>query len=413
MPVRYLHRVTAKNFRSLREIDVELQPLSVLVGPNGAGKTNLLSVVRFLGDTARLDLEGALAVAGGFERLWFRGATEKRPSFQIGIEAVASTHAHLGALDVYSLAVERVGRVTRASQLQEPSNARPRLLLSRSESFRFKRTPGAGRRLTVKGKAFTVTDDGRSPGAQRTGSLANTSTALSTLPRLGEASVGEAIGSLARLLTSFRVFDVDVAEARRPGRRSADDTRLADDASNLAAFLAYLHREHAETVGALEQDLRYVVPGFDRLLFEPVGGSAEAVEVRFSETGLPGSTPLADASFGTVRALALLAMLHDPDPPHLTCVEEVDHGLHPHAIERIVDRMRDATERTQLLIATHSPTFVNRLRADELIVCERDLDNGASRIPAIASEDVAAMVDASDLGPGELWFTGALGGALP
>ncbi len=65
-----------------------------------------------------------------------------------------------------------------------------------------------------------------------------------------------------------------------------------------------------------------------------------------------GTTPLASASFGTIRALALLAMLHDPDPPKLTCVEEVDHGLHPYALDRIVERLRDASTRTQVLAAT-------------------------------------------------------------
>lgn len=80
-------------------------------------------------------------------------------------------------------------------------------------------------------------------------------------------------------------------------------------------------------------------------------------------------------------------------------------------LDRLVDLMREASERTQLLIATHSPALVNRLRADELIVCER-AEDGSSRIPAIDPEDVRLMEEALDgeLQLGELWFTGALGG---
>jgi predicted ATPase len=96
----------------------------------------------------------------------------------------------------------------------------------------------------------------------------------------------------------------------------------------------------------------------------------------------------------------------------LTCVEELDHGFHPYVFDRLVERLREASERTQFLIATHSPTLVNRLRADELIVCERDPQTGASRIPAIDSEKVRAMEQRAQgrLRLGELWFTGSLGG---
>ncbi|MCB9508357.1 MAG: AAA family ATPase [Myxococcales bacterium] len=402
MTVHCLHRITAKNFRSLGDVSVGLQPLSVLVGPNGAGKSNLLSVVRFLGDTARLDLDAALRQAGGFDRLRFRGATKR--FFEIGVHSVVTEYAHAGAVDEYVLKVSPV--------LRHSAN-RGLFVFARAERFRFKRTKGRGRRLTVEGSKLSVVDDGAGARAPRAGNLAPTATALSTLPRLGEANGGAALGKLANLLTSLRVFDVDVNLARQPQRTDRDSSKLAADASNLAAFLDYLRTDHPEVLARLEQDLRYVVPGFGSLVFDAVGGAASAVAVGFTETALPGTTALADASFGTVRALALLAMLHDPAPPPLTCVEEVDHGLHPHAIERIVERMREATARTQLLVATHSPTFVNQLRAEELIVCERDPRTGATIAPAISTAEVAAMIEESPLGLGELWFSGALGGSLP
>jgi predicted ATPase len=118
------------------------------------------------------------------------------------------------------------------------------------------------------------------------------------------------------------------------------------------------------------------------------------------------------ASFGTIRALAMLALLYDPHPPKLTCVEEIDHGFHPHLFDRLVELLREATARTQLLIATHSPALVNRLRPEELIVCERNPENGGVRIPAVEPEKITQMVEATGgaLGPGELWFSGSLGG---
>jgi predicted ATPase len=121
---------------------------------------------------------------------------------------------------------------------------------------------------------------------------------------------------------------------------------------------------------------------------------------------------LADASYGTVRLLGLLALLHDSNPPALTCIEEIDHGLHSQALDLLVERLREASERSQYIVATHSPALVDRLRPEEFVVCERD-DRGASLIPAIDTDQVRRIVAASEgLSLGELWFAGALGDGL-
>ncbi len=369
---------------------VDLGPLRVLVGPNAAGKSNLLAAIRFLGDVAREDLAGAIALHGGYDALLFRG---KRSLASIRLKVVAdlTEFASATAADEYSLTFRRQGKV-----------------IVRREELVFKRTRGPGRRITVSG--LRVDMPAESGVAPR--SLAQGSAALSTLPKLGDAHGGKQVRELAELFTTFRVFDVDAGLARLPAPMAQANV-LDPRGANLAAFLYGLSLRERGVFELLEADLRRVLPGFRNLDFKTVGGPTSAIEVGIVEKGLSGVTPLAFASFGTIRALALLAMLHDPAPPRLTCVEEVDHGLHPHAIDVIVDRMRSASARTQLLVATHSPTFVNRLAAEEIIVCERDETTGASIIPAISSEDIAAMVAESELLPGELWFSGALGGGLP
>jgi predicted ATPase len=108
----------------------------------------------------------------------------------------------------------------------------------------------------------------------------------------------------------------------------------------------------------------------------------------------------------------LLALLYDPEPPALTCVEEIDHGLHPQALSLLVERLREASERTQFLIATHSPALTDRLKPEELLICERR-DDGSSAIPALSLDQVEKIVaDSEGLPLGELWFSGALGGDL-
>jgi len=134
------------------------------------------------------------------------------------------------------------------------------------------------------------------------------------------------------------------------------------------------------------------------------------VVAQVKETGLLHAVDLADVSFGTVRLLALLTALHEPDPPPFTAVEEIDHGLHPYALDVVVDALRSASDRTQLLVTTHSPTLVNRLKPREIVVCDRDPESGASLIPAASPEAIDTAATSSDLRLGELWFSGAIGG---
>lgn len=393
-PMRYIHRITAENFLSLRQVDVELRELNVLVGPNGAGKSNFLRTIGFLGDTARLDLGPAIERNGGFPALRYQGRGESgAQKIKLGVHAQVTRHSSQAALDVYEL-----------------SFWQNRTLLVREESFAFKRTKGAGRRINVSGRRVEV-KDGEKPARQL--EFATTSAGLSTLGRLGESEGASQVRELADLFETFRVFDVDARAARRPVVVDRERSpALAPDARNLATFLEWLARDHDDTFELLQEDLRYMVPGLARIHLRPVGGGFDAVAIELEETALRARTPLSAASFGTVRALALLAMLHDPGPPKLTCVEEIDHGLHPYALDRIVERLRSATRRTQLLVATHSPALVNRLDPHELLVCERDPATGATLLPAIDPETVRTMASEDELRLGELWFSGALGGVL-
>ncbi len=396
--MRPLIEVTARNFRSLREVQVELHPVSVMVGPNSSGKSNFLDLVAFLGDSVRTDLEPALSKRGGYRRVRFRGKSSG--SVQIQVKANVTAYSSLTAPDEYSLAFWR--RITRSSGGE-------RSYLVRNEEFKFKRTKGRGRRIAVSGGDVRVFDE-RAAGEEstRTIGLQRESLGLATLPKLSDREGGREIRRVAELFATFRVFDVDVRAARQPS--PMESTELEEDASNLAAFLYYL-RERDGSFQDLEQDACAMIPGLQAIEFESVGGPTEAVAVRLRESGLSGQTDLSDASYGTIRVLALLALLYDPDPPQLTCVEEIDHGLHPYLFDRLVERVREASERTQFLIATHSPALVNRLEPDELIVCERASD-GASRIPAIDSHDVRRMEKELEgrIGLGELWFAGSLGG---
>ena len=368
-----------ENFRSLRKITLPLGPVTVLVGPNGAGKTNVLKVLEFLADIVRIDLAPALEEQGGFDEIVFRGGVEEPSTIQV--KASFTT-------DEYELEVTKDGEELR-----------------HAESFSFE-----GNRRIV------VTDQGLVMGTGIAGEDSilgiNTDTSgLSTLPRL-QNEAGRKIGSIAKRLRSLKVFDVEVGAARQPSLRTRRTETLANDASNLAAYLFSMSRNNEAAWLQLVEDARSILPQLHSIdIVEPTESLREVSLVLIEERmRLP--TSLLEASFGTVRMLGLLALLHDPTPPALTCLEEIENGLHPQALEMLVERIREASDRTQFLIATHSPALLDRLYPDEFVVCERRAD-GSSAIPAVSTERVRQIVAKSeDLPLGELWFSGALGGDL-
>jgi len=395
-----LLELSVENFRSFQKVDLALGRLNVLVGPNGAGKSNLLSALEFLGDAATEDLRPAILQHGGIESVRFRGATEEEP-VRIAVKCLLTRYATEQLPDEYALSFRHT---------EPASHHKPELPeLSRTEHFTFRGAKGARQQIRIEGTRLKTTGPGRSK--PRTFKLLRQdSLGLSTLPRLDIIKSSPGIFVLANMFSQFRVMNVEVEAAREPAD-FVESEMLHPDAANLASFLSYLSQDESQ-FEMLQEDVRAFIPGVERLHLRTIGGSHEAVVVELEERGLPGRTPLAHASFGTVRLLALLAMLHDPDPPFLTCIEEIDHGLHPYVFDRLVERLRDASKRTQFLIATHSPAFVNRLSAEELIVCERDPETGASRIPAIPKKTVARMLKevGDSMRLGELWFSGSLGG---
>ncbi|MCW8216826.1 MULTISPECIES: AAA family ATPase [Streptomyces] len=403
MPGRLLE-LHVENFRSLRDVTIPLGPLTVLVGPNGVGKSNVLAVFDFLAAVIRTDLQPALEELGGFDEVAFWGGGDKPPtSMVIRLKADWTKHASVNAPDEYSLTIRR----------RSLPGGQESYTLSRQERFSFKRTQGRGRRITISGDEARVVEEkaGRESDGGRFG-IQRLSSGLSTLPRLGRSDGGEEVTRVADRLSSFRVFDVDVTAARQPTRaHSLKAGRLEPHAENLAAFLIKLSMDE-ERWEHLTQDARRILPQLKSIEFEQVGGFADRLAVVLHEYGLRRGTPLADASFGTVRLLGLLAMLYDPHPPALTCVEEIDHGLHPQALELIVERMREASARTQFIVATHSPALVDRLEPHEFIVCDRD-EGGASIIPALSTEEIETIAaETGDQPLGELWFSGVLGGDL-
>jgi predicted ATPase len=130
------------------------------------------------------------------------------------------------------------------------------------------------------------------------------------------------------------------------------------------------------------------------------------VQVFFTEGDF--TIPATRLSDGTLRYLCLLAILCDPDPPRLVCIEEPELGLHPDLVPKVADLLIDASRHMQLIVTTHSDALVDAMteRPEAILVCEKHA--GQTRISRLDSEHLSTWLRQYRLG--ELWTRGELGG---
>ena len=97
------------------------------------------------------------------------------------------------------------------------------------------------------------------------------------------------------------------------------------------------------------------------------------VELRIGEKGLAHTIPATRLSDGILRFLCLLVILCHPAPPPLVCIEEPELGMHPDILPTIAELLIEASQRTQLIITTHSDILVSNLQSvpEALVICER------------------------------------------
>jgi predicted ATPase len=112
-------------------------------------------------------------------------------------------------------------------------------------------------------------------------------------------------------------------------------------------------------------------------------------------------------SEGTLRFLWLATLLQSPGLGFVTLIDEPEVSLHPEMLRLLTELMREASERTQLIVATHSDRFVRFLEPDELVVCDLDEQGGMT---AKRGSELNLEAWLKDYTLDELWSMGRLGG---
>lgn len=164
--------------------------------------------------------------------------------------------------------------------------------------------------------------------------------------------------------------------------------RLSRTGDNVANVIQYLAEQHPDRLEKIFNVLRARVPRVERVLAETMPDGRLLLQIKDAPFDKPVLAKF--ALDGTLKMLAYLVLLYDPAPPAFVGIEEPENFLHPRLLSELAEECRTASERSQLLVTTHSPFFVNALRAEEVRVLYRD-EKGYTQV--VRAADIPGVTD--------------------
>jgi predicted ATPase len=375
-----------ENYRVLRRVELkEITPLTVLLGPNGSGKSTLFDVFSFLSECFQFGLRHAWDRRGRSREIKTRG--------QAGPVVIELKYRERPRQPIitYHLALDEgpKGPLVQEEWLQWRR-------LERGKPFRFL-DYRQGQGQAVSGETPDETD-ARQEYPLRSPDLLAVNT-------LGQFAGHPRVAALREFITDWHVSYLSIDDTRGQPEAGPQE-RLSRTGDNLPNVIQYLKEQHKGQLEAIFETLRRRVPRLERVLADPMPDGRLLLRIKDAPFEQPVLARF--ASDGTLKMLAYLVLLNDPDPPQFIGIEEPENFIHPRLLPELAEECRAATERSQLVVTTHSPFFLNAIQPQEVRVLYRDEQGYAQTVRASDIQGVHEFVQAGAL-LGHLWTEGYFG----
>jgi predicted ATPase len=392
----FMHRIKLENILSFgpEPQELELKPLNVLIGPNGSGKSNLIEVIGWL-RAAPSDFMAPIREGGWSENWIWRG---EPTAAEACVEVVVERRRYSSGKQLLRYSVSLGSFLFDVPFLKEELREDNQTKGAEGDAELYLQRRGGN-------VILSYLDESRNTN-QRELPASEIKSGQSILSQLKDPVQYPELTSLGINLAGIRLYREwsfgRNTPARLPQKADLPNRSLAEDCQNLGMVLNRLEG-NPQAKRQLLAALRKLYQGIDDYYVQVEAGS---VQVFLKEGNLP--IPAVRLSDGTLRYLCLLAILCNPSPPSLVCLEEPELGLHPDILPGLADLLREASERCQLIVTTHSDTLVDALTdtPESIVVCEKE--NGQTRLERLDKKELSHWLEKYRLG--ELWTSGELGG---
>ncbi len=357
-----LDHIEIKGFKSIREMDLELRSLNVLIGANGAGKTNFISVFELLNQIVEGSLQIFVGKSGGADAL-----------LHFGQKTTEEMVIHL-----------RFGR----------NGYEATLVPSISGSLIF-----AGEHCWFYGVGYPKPYD----------VFLGSGHKETQLPAEVRKPRGKIATHVLDSLKSWKVYHFhDTSESAKVKQTGdiGDNAVLRPDASNLAAFLYLLQERYWEHYDRIVKTTRLAAPFFDDFDLRPSPLNPNKIQLEWREKGSDAYFNTYALSDGTLRFICLATLLLQPKLPSTILIDEPELGLHPYAITLLASLLQSAATKTQVIVSTQSVPLVNQFSPEDIIVVDRE--EGQSVFKRLEVQEMAGWLE--EHGLGDLWEKNIIGG---
>lgn len=370
-----------RGFRRLYNVRLNLRPLSVMIGANGTGKTSMLEVLSLLAKSAQGKLGESISDLSGLSNI----LTYDRAD-ELSVEISMTVPGYEPLEYSLKLRTQSVAYAISEERLSQQSHKHPMPFVH----------------IDSRGSDIHYFEKNQNRIVRPNWEYKPLETSLSQVPKMFQQP--EDFRNKLSSSTFYHVLNVDPRSPVRLPQPMQPATLPGRNGEELVSCLFYLRETERHRFEAIEDALRAAFPRFDRLEFPPVAAGTLALAWR--ETGFSKPLYMHQLSEGTLRFLWLATLLQSPGLTALTLLDEPEVSLHPELLSLLADMFREASNRTQIIVATHSDRLIRFLKPDEIALMDADED-GMTSLKWADELDLDAWL--SDYSLDELWSNGRLG----
>lgn len=342
-------RITIEGYRRLFNVQIDMRdrPLTVMIGANGVGKTSLLEIFSLLAASANAQLANKISELGGLPDIITR---DRANSITISLSMSVPGYAPLDyQLEValkgftYEIALETLTQQNNRHAL-EPL----KYIESRGLDVIY---------FNTEDRALLRPNWDHNP----------LETSLAQVPKMYQEP--EKLRKRLASCTFYGALNVAPKSPRLPQSMRPASLPGANG-EDLVSCLYYLRETDPERFEIIEDTLTAAFPDFERLGFPPV--AAGTITMTWKDKNFSKPIYMHQLSEGTLRFIWLITLLQSPGLTAVTLIDEPEVSLHPELLRLLADMMREASQKTQLIVATHSDRLIRFLKPEEVLVCDAE-----------------------------------------
>lgn len=357
-----LKKLKVKNFRSLKDFEIEFGKFNVLIGENGCGKTNVFDCINFLHDAIESNLYNAV---------------EKRKIFE-GYGDIVYAHD-----DRNIITIEAEAEI-------EGKNVKYYVSFS-------------GKYGIVKVEDVLIKVDEHNIKTQPYEGI--------IYPDIGKYEVSDEIKEYRGVLAAFKKYiasitqyDFNIRQIKRNSYSVFEEYTVKEDGWNIVRVLDTLHAAYGEIYNEISENFTDIYPSHNIVIIPKQAMRYIGISEKIKENEI--TIPSMNVSDGMIKTVCLLTVMstakffrkeHDVDVP-LFLFEEIENSLYPKTIWKILELMKAGD--SQIILTTHSPYFLNHLEPEDVIIIKKG-ENGTET--AGNPKKIKEMIDKYQYKIGDLW----------